>query len=196
LKRLVQNILITLFLTVCFQANGQKFGYIDTEFIMGKVPEYAKAQAELNRLSEKWQKDVEEKYGIVKKLREEYQAEEILLTDDLKKERLDTITRRDKEAKELQRKTFGPEGLLYLKKQELIKPVQDKVYTAIEKVAKKKGLQVIFDKSGDLVMLYTDPKHDYTDFVLDELGLGDKNDTIDNKRGELDKSVKQKPGKK
>ncbi len=191
-----KNIVLACLLIVCYQASGQKFGYIDTEFIMSKVPEYAKAQQELNGLSAKWQKEVEEKFGAVKKLREEYQAEEILLTDDLKKERLDTIARRDKEAKELQKKNFGPEGLLYLKKQELIKPVQDKVYAAIEKVAKKKALQVIFDKSGDLVMLYTDPKHDYTDFVLDELGLGDKNDTVDNKRGELSKDVKQKPGKK
>ena len=188
----VKKLLLPLiFFLLCFQAKAQKFGYIDTEFIMSKVPEYAKAQQELNTLSAKWQKDIEDKFAAVKKLREELQAEEILLTEDLKRERLDTITRKDKEAKELQRKSFGPDGLLFLKKQELIKPVQDKVYAAIEKVAKKKALQVIFDKAGDLVMLYTDPKHDYTDFVLDELGLGDKNDTIDNKRGELSKDVKQ-----
>lgn len=193
---MLRNSILFLLMALCFQASGQKFGYIDTDFIMTKMPEYAKAQQDLNALSAKWQKDVEEKLQGVKKLRDEFQAEEILLTDDLKKERLDTIARKDKEAKELQKKNFGPEGLLYLKKQELIKPVQDKVYTAIEKVAKKKALQVIFDKSGDLVMLYTDPKHDYTDFVLDELGLGDKNDTVDNKRGELSKDVKQKPGKK
>ncbi|MBC7387599.1 MAG: OmpH family outer membrane protein [Opitutaceae bacterium] len=181
---------------LCFHAKAQKFGYIDTEFIMSKVPEYSKAQQELNTLSAKWQKEIEEKFSATKKLKDEFQAEEILLTEDLRKERLDTIARRDKEAKELQRKSFGPEGLLFLKKQELVKPVQDKVYAAIEKVAKKKALQIIFDKSGDLVMLYTDPKHDYTDFVLDELGLGDKNDTIDNKRGELNKDVKEKPKKK
>lgn len=188
--------LILILFTACFQGRAQKFGYIDTEFIMSKVPEYSKAQQELNTLSAKWQKEIEEKFSATKKLKDEFQAEEILLTEDLRKERLDTIARRDKEAKELQRKSFGPEGLLFLKKQELIKPVQDKVYAAIEKVAKKKALQIIFDKSGDLVMLYTDPKHDYTDFVLDELGLGDKNDTIDNKRGELNKDVKEKPKKK
>jgi len=197
MKVLKNIVLLLLLLPIGFtETFAQKFGYIDTEFIMSKVPEFAKAQQELNTLSAKWQKDVETKFDAVRKLREEYQAEEILLTDDLKKERMDTIVRKDKEAKELQKKTFGPEGLLYLKKQELVKPVQDKVYAAIEKVAKKKALQVIFDKSGDLVMLYTDPKHDYTDFVLDELGLGDKNDTIDNKKGELSKDVKQKPGKK
>jgi len=185
------TVIVFLLLSSAF-ANAQKFGYIDTEFIMGKVPEYAKAQEELNKLSAKWQTEVEEKYAHVKKLKDEFQAEEILLTEDLRKERLDTIAKHEKEAKELQRKNFGPEGLVFLKKQELAKPVQDKVYTAIEKVAKKKALQVIFDKSSDLVMLYTDPKHDYTDFVLDELGLGDKNDVIDNKRGELNKEVKEK----
>lgn len=184
-----------LFLLAGFNSQAQKFGYVDTEFIMSKVPEYGKAQQELNTLTGKWQKEIEEKFALVKKLKDEYQAEEILLTEELRKERLDTIQKRDKDAKELQRKTFGPEGLFFLKKQELVKPVQDKVYGAIEKVAKKKALQIIFDKSGELVMLYTDPKHDYTDFVLDELGLGDKNDTIDNKRGELNKEVKQKPGK-
>ncbi len=162
---------------------------------MSKVPEYAKAQQDLNTLSAKWQKEIEDKYTQLKKIREDFQAEDILLTEDLRKERLDTIAKRDKEVKELQRKTFGPEGLIFLKKQELAKPAQDKVYAAIEKVAKKKGLQIVFDKSGDLVMLYTDTKHDYTDFVLDELGLGDKNDTIDNKRGELNKTVKAKKTK-
>ena len=181
-----------IFVLLCFQASAQKFGYIDSEFIVSKVPEYAKAQKELNSLSAKWQKEIEDKYAVVKKLREDFQAEDILLTEDLRKERLDTIALHDKAVKELQRKTFGAEGLLFLKKQELVKPAQDKVYAAIEKVAKKKGLQIIFDKSGDFVMLYTDPKHDYTDFVLDELGLGDKNDTIDNKRGELNKEVKEK----
>ena len=106
-----------IFVLFCFNASGQKFGYIDTEFIMTKVPEYAKAQQELNKLSTKWQTEVEEKYAHVKKLREEFQAEEILLTEDLRKERLDTIAKHDKEAKELQRKTFGPEGLIFLKKQ-------------------------------------------------------------------------------
>src|SRR4051812_12449915 len=109
-------------MALCFQVNGQKFGYIDTDFIMTKMPEYAKAQQELNTMSAKWQKDIEEKLLGVKKLRDEFQAEEILLTEDLKKERLDTIARKDKDAKELQKKTFGPDGLLYLKKQELIKP--------------------------------------------------------------------------
>lgn len=80
------------------------------------------------------------------------------------------------------KKVFGFEGLIFLKRNELIKPIQEKVYIAVEKVCKKKQIQIMFDKSSELIMVYTDPKHDYTDYVLDELGLGDKKDTIDNKK--------------
>jgi outer membrane protein len=125
---------------------------------------------------------VEELFKEVEKLRRDYQAEEILLTEDMKKERLTQITEKEKVAKEKQKKIFGFEGLLFLKRQELIKPAQDKIYEAVEKVCKKKKLAIMFDKSSELMMLYTDPKHDYTDFVLEELGLGDKNDVVDNKR--------------
>ncbi|HNB62512.1 MAG TPA: OmpH family outer membrane protein, partial [Saprospiraceae bacterium] len=105
-------------------------------------------------------------------------AEEVLLTDEMKAERLETIHKKESEWKEYQRKVFGFGGLFFLKKQELIKPLQDKVFEAVEKVAKQNRLAIIFDKSSELVMIYTDPKHDYTDFVLEELGLGDPNDKI------------------
>lgn len=118
----------------------------------------------------------------VDRLRKEYLAEEVLLTEEMKKERQEAINKKDKAAKEQQKKIFGFEGLYFLKKQELIKPVQDKVFDAVEKVCKKKKVQIMFDKSADLVMIYTDPKHDYTDFVLEELGLGDPKDTIDGKK--------------
>jgi outer membrane protein len=100
-----------------------------------------------------------------------YQAEEVLLTEEMKKKRQDEIVEKEKEVKEYQKKIFGFEGTVFKKRQELIKPVQDEVYDAIEKVAKKRQLQIIFDKSSDLVMLYTNPVHDYTEYVLEELGL-------------------------
>src|SRR6202012_2118172 len=112
--------------------------------------------------------------------RKKFQAEEVLLTEEMRKERQDTLNARDKALRDYQKKVFGFEGMLFLKKQELIKPVQDKVFEAVEKVAKAKQLQIIFDKSGDLVMIYTNPIHDYSDFVLEELNLGDKNDKPDN----------------
>ena len=172
---------ILIFMGVVFGLNfaeGQKFGYIDTNFILGKMPEYAKAQSEIDQLSGGWQKEVEDMSKNVESLYASFKAEEVLLTDEMKGERMDAIHKKEAELKEYQRKVFGFGGLFFLKKQELIKPLQDKVFEAVEKVAKQNRLAIIFDKSGELVMIYTDPRHDYTDFVLEELGLGDPNDKI------------------
>jgi outer membrane protein len=108
------------------------------------------------------------------------QAEQVLLTEEMKNERTAAIQKKEEEMKEYQKKVFGFKGLLFLKQQELIKPVQDKVWDAVDKVAKQNNLAIVFDKASELVMIYTDPRFDYTDFVLDELGLGDPNDKIKN----------------
>ena len=159
-------------------ANAQKFGYIDTNFILSKMPEYAKAQSEIDQLSGGWQKEVEDMSRNVEALYASFKAEEVLLTEEMKGERLTAIHSKEAELKEYQRKVFGFGGLFFLKKQELIKPLQDKVFEAVEKVAKQNRLAIVFDKSSELVMIYTDPRHDYTDFVLEELGLGDPNGKI------------------
>ena len=159
-------------------AEGQKFGYIDTNFILSKMPEYQKAQSEIEQLSSGWQKEVEDLQRAVEVAYVSLKAEEVLLTEEMKAERMTMIQKKEAELKEYQRKVFGFGGLFFLKKQELIKPLQDKVWEAVEKVAKQNRLAIIFDKSGELVMIYTDPRHDYTDFVLEELGLGDPNDKI------------------
>lgn len=159
-------------------ANGQKFGYIDSEFILSKMPEYKKAQDEIDQLSSSWQKEIEEMQKSVDVLVASYNAEQVLLTEEMKKERETEIAEKESEMRDYQKKVFGFGGLFFLKKQELIKPLQDKVFEAVEKVAKSNRLSIIFDKSGELVMIYTDPRHDYTDFVLEELGLGDPNDKI------------------
>ncbi len=159
-------------------AEAQKFGYIDTNFILSKMPEYQKAQSEIEQLSSAWQKEVEDLQRGVEVAYVSLKAEEVLLTDEMKEERLATIHKKEAELKEYQRKVFGFGGLFFLKKQELIKPLQDKVWEAVEKVAKQNRLAIVFDKSGELVMIYTDPRHDYTDFVLEELGLGDPNDKV------------------
>ena len=175
------KLLATIALFLLFGLNfaeGQKFGYIDTNFILSKMPEYAKAQSEIDQLSSGWQKEVEDMSKNVETLYSSLKAEEVLLTDEMKGERMETIHKKEAELKEYQRKVFGFGGLFFLKKQELIKPLQDKVFEAVEKVAKQNRLAIIFDKSGELVMIYTDPRHDYTDFVLEELGLGDPNDKI------------------
>jgi outer membrane protein len=159
-------------------AEAQKFGYIDTNFILSKMPEYLKAQSEIEQLSTGWQKEVEDLQRGVELAYSSLKAEEVLLTEEMKAERMAIINKKEGELKEYQRKVFGFGGLFFLKKQELIKPLQDKVWEAVEKVAKQNRLAIIFDKSGELVMIYTDPRHDYTDFVLEELGLGDPNDKI------------------
>jgi outer membrane protein len=157
-------------------AIAQKFGYIDSDFILNKMPEYAKAQNEIDQLSSSWQKEIEEMQKKVEGLYSSFQAEQVLLTEAMKQERLDDIKKKETELKDYQKKVFGFGGLFFLKKQELIKPLQDKVFDAAGKIAKANRLAIIFDKAGELVMIYTDPRHDYTDFVLEELGLGDPND--------------------
>lgn len=165
------------------QLFGQKFGYIDSKYVLTKMPDYKKAEGELAKLSSQWQKEIETLRTEVEKMYKSYQAEEILLTDEMKKERLDEIKKKEKETFDQQKKVFGFEGLLFLKRQELIKPVQDQLFEAVEKVCKKKGLQVMFDKSGEIIMIYTNPRHDYTDFVLEELGLGEKDSGEDKGEG-------------
>lgn len=176
MKRIL--LLFTLVMGFALNSVAQKIGYVDTKFILSKMPEYKQASSELAAQSQKWQTEIEALRAEVDKLRKEYMAEEVLLTEDMKKERQAAIAKKDKEAKDAQNKAFGFEGMYFLKKQELVKPLQDKIFEAVEKVCKKKKIAIMFDKAGDLVMLYTNPAHDYTDFVLEELGLGDKDDTV------------------
>lgn len=161
-----------------FGGYAQKFGYVDTDFILKKIPEYRQAQEDLNKLSLAWQDEIAALYKDIEGMYNSLQAEEVLLTKELRDERLAAIRKKEAEVKEYQKKIFGFEGLFFLKKKELIKPIQDRVFEAVEKVAKEHRLQFVFDKSGELVMIYTDPIHDYTDYVLEELGLGDP--VIDN----------------
>ncbi len=176
------KVLSVLLLSVLFGLNiaeAQKFGYIDSEFILSKMPEYKKAQDEIDQLSAAWEKEIADMQTKVEALYSSYNAEQVLLTEEMKATRLDEIKKKETELKEYNKKVFGFEGLFFLKKQELIRPLQDKVWDAVEKVSKSNRLAIIFDKAnGTMVMIYTDPRHDYTDFVLEELGLGDANDKI------------------
>ncbi|MBF9221881.1 OmpH family outer membrane protein [Hymenobacter ruricola] len=172
MKNIGGLLLALLLLLAAPGARAQKFGWVDSEFIMGKMPEYAKAQVELNALSDTWQKELEAQKKDLDKLYRTYQAEEVVLTEPMKKKRQDEILKKEQDIKAYQNKQFGYEGQIFKKRQELNKPVQDKIFEACEKVAKKKALAVLFDKSGDMTMLYTNPAHDYTEFVLEELGLG------------------------
>ena len=178
----MRGYLITLFFLIFGLnfVNAQRFGYIDTDFILNKMPDYAKAQQEIDQLAEAWAKEVDDMNKEIKSMYSALQAEQVLLTEEMRAERTAAIQKKEEEMKEYQKKVFGFEGLLFLKQQELVKPVQDKVWDAVDKVAKQNNLAIVFDKAGELVMIYTDPRFDYTDFVLDELGLGDPNDKIKN----------------
>ncbi|MCB0410793.1 MAG: OmpH family outer membrane protein, partial [Flavobacteriales bacterium] len=135
-----------------------------------KIPEYKAAQAELDKMSVHWQKEIEEQYQEIDKLYKAYQADAVLLTDDMKKKRENEIVNKEKEAKELQKKRFGVDGELFKKRIELVKPIQDKVYNAIKAVAEKSGLGFILDKSGQISIMYANPKYDKSDDVLIYLG--------------------------
>ncbi len=152
-------------------ASAQKFGYVDSEFIFSKMPEYQKALGEIDKFTDKWSKDIQDKYADIEKQQRAYQAEEILLTDDMKRDRQRSLSEKEREAREYNNKVFGYEGMLYQKKKELMKAPMDLVSRAIEKVAQQKKLNFMFDKASDFVMLYTDPRHDYTEYVMEELGL-------------------------
>ena len=187
MKKLL-SVLATTLVLLCASgpaAFAQKFGYVDSEFIMSKMPAYAQAQTELNTLSGNWQKDIESQKKDLDKLYRTYQAEEVLLTEPMKKKRQDEILKKEQDIKTYQNKIFGYEGQLFKKRQELTKPVQDQVFEAIEKVAKKKQLAIMFDKSGDLTMLYTNPVHDYTEFVMEELGLASEDRNQPGQKGSV-----------
>ena len=170
--------LLLVFVSLSLMGYSQKFGYVDSNYILSKMPEYKKAQQEIDKLSLSWQDEIQNQYKEIEGMYDALKAEEVLLTSDMKNDRLAEIKKKEQEVNEYQKKVFGYEGLFFLKKKELIKPVQDEVFEAVNKVAVNNRLQIVFDKSGDLVMIYTDPIHDYTDLVLEELGLGDPNDVI------------------
>ncbi len=164
-----------LTLTILFMmpmANfAQKFAYVDTEYILSLLPDYKSAQKKLNEIAENWQKEVDKKYEDIDKMYKEYQAEKILLTPEQQKVREDDIINKEKDAKKFQQDKFGYEGELFKKRQELVKPIQDKVYEAIQKIAKDENLDFIFDKSSDMTMLYSNAKYDKSDNILSLLGV-------------------------
>ena len=166
-----------LFILVGFSipmmAQNDKIGYVDSEFILSKLPDYQDAQKELNKLSQDWQKQIERKYAEIDKMYKNYQAEEILLTEEMKREREEEIVEKERAAKEFQRKKFGPEGELFQKRKELIKPIQDKIHKAVADVAKAGRYYIIFDiaSANGLTILYAKSSINKTDDVLKRLGI-------------------------
>ncbi len=167
MKRL--SIIFTL-LALAFNVSAQKYCWVDTEYILENISEYKAAQQQLDQLSISWQKEIEEKYTHIDKLYKDFQADQILLTEEMKRKRESEIIDKEKEVKEFQKQKFGYEGEIFKKKQELIKPLQDKIYNAIQKMAVDRSYAAVFDKSSDLIMLYANERYDKSDYILEQLG--------------------------
>jgi outer membrane protein len=149
---------------------AQKYALVDTEYILNHIPSYKSAQTQLDKFSQDWQKEIEGKYSEIDKMYKDYQAERVLLSEDMRKQREDLIVNKEKEAKELQKNYFGQDGALFKKRQELIQPIQDDIYKAIKDLATENGYAVIFDSSSGTSMIYTNPRYDISDEVLQKLG--------------------------
>ena len=162
-------ILVVSFLVVT-TTQAQKFAYVDTDYILNKIPEFKQAQDKLDDFSADWQKEIEGKYADVEQMYRSYQQEQVLLTDEMKTKREEAIIAKENAAKNLQQKYFGPTGDLYAKRQELIKPIQDKIQNAIQQLAANNKYQIIFDSSSDLILLYKDNNLDQSDKVLELMG--------------------------
>ncbi|MEP6927069.1 MAG: OmpH family outer membrane protein [Ginsengibacter sp.] len=150
---------------------AQRYAVIDSKYILEKVPEYKAAQQKLDQFSEQWQQEIDKKSAALDKMYKDYDAEQVMLSDELKKKREDELFNNDKELKDLQRKRFGYEGDIFKKRQELIKPIQDRVYNAVSKLAVSKLYDFILDKSEGITVIFADPKLDKSDDVLRELGV-------------------------
>ncbi len=175
--------ILALTLSAAWNMSAQKFGYVDTKYILSHMPEYKQAQDEVNKLSAQWQKEIEAKYESIEKMEKAYQAEKILLTEEMRKKRESDIEAKRQEAKDMQKQKFGVDGELFKKREELIKPIQDRIYEAIQQVAEQKSLMVIFDKANHSNLLYTNPKSDLSDQVLKKMGLK-PGEILDDDKGE------------
>jgi outer membrane protein len=151
--------------------HAQRYAVIDTKYILNKLPEYKDADKKLQQISDQWQKDIDDKQAELNRMYKNYDAEQFMLSDELKKKRETELFNKEKEVRDLQKKRFGYEGDLFKERQKLVKPIQDKVYNAIQKVAVAKGYDFILDKSEGITVIFADPKLDKSEDVLKELGI-------------------------
>lgn len=157
-----------------FVSTAQKYGYIDSDYILENVPDYKEAKDKLDKLAERWTKEIEDRYDVLKKKKEAFAREEVLLPAEEKKKRSEEITKLETEAMEMQKLRFGVTGDYFQKRQELIKPIQDKIFDAMQKVASKRNYTFIFDKANQSNLVYADSKFDLSDEVLKEMGYSPK----------------------
>ena len=167
-------LIAVLVFMVAGEVFAQKLAYVDTEYILKNIPEYKDAQKKLDDIAASWQKDIDTKYAEIDKLYKSYQAEQVLLTEEMKQQRQKEIQDKEKAAKELQKQKFGYQGELFVKRQELIQPIQDNVYDAVQKIATTKAYDFVLDKSSGSVVLFANTKVNISDQVLQALGYAPK----------------------
>ncbi|WP_443946220.1 OmpH family outer membrane protein [Pedobacter sp. AW1-32] len=169
-------IFIAFLLCSGFGAFAQKFAYIDTEYILKQLPEYKSALSQLDVASKQWQQQVDQNFSEIDRMYKAYQADQVLLTDDMRKRRENDIIEKEKQAKEFQRQKFGPDGELFQSRSRLLKPIQDKVADAVKQIAKAKYLDFIFDKSSEAtMMIYASSSYDLSNDVIVKLGYKPSN---------------------
>ncbi|MBQ5855850.1 MAG: OmpH family outer membrane protein [Bacteroidales bacterium] len=166
---LLLAVMFLLGISVNAQQN-QRIAYVDSDYILENIPEYTDAQEEINQLSKKWEKEITALFQAAQELDREYQAESVLLSEDQKRKKKEAITAKRQEAENLRMQYYGPEGELFAKRAELIQPIQEKVYNAINQVALTKNYAFVFDKAAGTSMLYCSDKNDISDEILDEIG--------------------------
>ena len=152
-------------------ANAQTYAFIDSDYILKNVPEYVEAKERLDKMAERWTKEIEERYEVIKTKKASFDREEVLLPKEEREKRKTEIEKLEKDAIDLQTQHFGSEGDYFQKRQELVKPIQDRVYTAMKKVAKREGYSFVFDKANQSNLVYADSKTDLSNDVLKELGI-------------------------
>jgi outer membrane protein len=152
-------------------AQTTRYAVINTKYILERIPEYKEADKKLKVLGDQWQSEIDEKQIALDKMYKNYDAEQFMLSDDLKKKREEELFIKEKELRELQKKRFGYEGDLFKERQKLVKPIQDKVYNAVQKIATSRSYDFILDKSEGITIIFADPKLDKSDDVLRELGI-------------------------
>jgi outer membrane protein len=159
------------FLLFAFTANAQRYAVIDTKYILDKLSEYKDADKKIQLISSQWQKEIDDKQTELDRMYKNYDAEQFMLSEELKKKRETELFNKEKEVRDLQKKRFGYEGDLFKERQRLVKPIQDKVYNAIQKIAIAKAYDFVLDKSEGITVIFADPKLDKSDDVLRELGV-------------------------
>lgn len=192
MKRILLLILLLGGLLPAIRTHAQRIAFVDTKYVLGKMPDYQTAQQELDRMSSQWQKEIDDRWETIRKLQDAYNAEAILLTDDMKASRREDIEKKERDARDLQKKRFGPKGDLFKKREELIQPIQDRIYQAIKEVAGTTYV-AIFDIGGQgNNVLFASEKYDKSDSVLRKLGIRpDKDGDSGNTRGGEDEEEQQ-----